>query len=194
RIEAERLAGRDGDTLRVPHLARVGVDGGRLLSDRQLDPHPVVERPAAGWRRHHLVVLACGKPLERRRPDHLQPHGSPEGKDEHERQDCEDEANAAVRQPRAHFGGKSTNVVALAGAGTRCSSDRACAWIFAAANPLESSDESSAMSAWRRVRLLPSRSSSMFERSTARFMKTTPASRTAMRAIMTTPPATRGRR
>ena len=77
------MAGLDRDALRVAHLARIGVDGRRLLADRELHAHPVEDRPATGRRRHDLVVLLRGEPLERRRAHDLQPERAAER--QHER-------------------------------------------------------------------------------------------------------------
>src|SRR5207245_6390470 len=101
-----------------------------------------------------LVVLLRRQPLEGGRANHLQPDRSAEGEDEGERQAGEDEANAPVRQPRAH-GFRSRYVVSFARAWTS-PSPRACAWTRAAACALDSSDASAALSACSRVRSRPS--------------------------------------
>ena len=71
----------------------------RLLADRELDAHPVVDRPAARGRRDHVVVLLRGEPLEPGRAHDLEPERAAERDGEQEREDRDQQADPAIRQP-----------------------------------------------------------------------------------------------
>ena len=47
RVDAEQLSGRERDGARLTQLGRVGVDGRRLLADRELGARPVEDRARA---------------------------------------------------------------------------------------------------------------------------------------------------
>ena len=102
RIDVQRMSGGDRDLPRVADQPRIRVDGLRLLADRELDAHAVVDRPAAGGGRDHVVVLLSGEPLEPRRAHDLKPERAAERDGEHERKDRDQQADPPVRQARAH--------------------------------------------------------------------------------------------
>ena len=125
-IDTERLRGGEGHLARARHLPRVHVDGDRLLGDRELDAHPVDDRPPTGRDRHGLVLLARRALAEVCRPHGLQPRRAGERHPEDHQQHEEQQANAAVgRPPRAHYRGRTTYVVWSGEAGVAPSSSAA---------------------------------------------------------------------
>ena len=125
-VDAERLRGGEGHLARARHLPRVRVDGDRLLGDRELDAHPVDDRPSTGRDGHGLVLLARRALAEVCRPHGLQPRRAGERNPEEHQQHEEQQANAAVgRPPRAHYRGRTTYVVWSEDAGIAPSSSAA---------------------------------------------------------------------
>src|SRR5689334_23260879 len=89
------------DLRRVLDLQRVGVDGDRLLADRELDARAVVDRSAVGREIDRRAVLARRHPPVRLRPDALQPDCAQERGAEDDRENGEKKADPAVREPAA---------------------------------------------------------------------------------------------
>ncbi len=104
-VDPEDLVRGERDPARIPHLGRVGVDRRRLLADRELDPGPVEDRPAAGWNRLGLLVLALRKLREVRRLHALKPERPREHRQECEGEDGEQQPDPPVRLLLAHRGG-----------------------------------------------------------------------------------------
>src|SRR5262249_55795319 len=94
----------DRDGARVQDLLRIGVDRRRLLTERELDARPVVDRPAARRDLDALLVLAVGELREAAGLDALDPRAAEEEGGEGEREEREEEADAAVRVPLARPG------------------------------------------------------------------------------------------
>ena len=101
RIEVHHLRDDRGLTTRIANQPRIRVDRRRLLADCQLDPAPVVDRPARGRDRDFLAVLARGEPSERAGAHALEPGGPEERDREREAEDREEQPDPPVRDPRA---------------------------------------------------------------------------------------------
>src|SRR5438270_774641 len=104
RIDPEVAVRGERDVARTRDLARVAVDGRRLLADCELEPGAVEDRAAAGGDRDRLVVLALGEPAERRRLHALQPHRA-------RKRPCEDEDEKRKQQADAPVGLALTHLV-----------------------------------------------------------------------------------
>ena len=72
-VDSERLGGGERDAAGILHLARIGVDGRRLLADRERLAGAVEDRPAPGRDHGRPLVLALGHPFEARRLHALDP-------------------------------------------------------------------------------------------------------------------------
>ena len=103
RIEVHHLRDDRGLTTRIANQPRIRVDRRRLLADCQLDPAPVVDRPARGRDRHLRAVLAGGEAPERAGAHALQPGGAQECDPEQEREDREQQPDPAVGDPRSDY-------------------------------------------------------------------------------------------
>ena len=100
RIEAELAAGGARDRLGLGHLARVDVDGRRLLADRELKAAAVEDRPAMGREVDRLLLLSRRKLLQRLRAHALQPDGAREDECEDEGEGEEEDPDPPVRSAR----------------------------------------------------------------------------------------------
>ena len=89
------------DLRRVPDLQRIGVDRDRLLAHRELDARPVVDRAAIRRELDRRPVLACRHPAERLGSDALEPDRAKQSGAEDDREEREEKADAAVREPAA---------------------------------------------------------------------------------------------
>ena len=120
RVEMQRAPDHERLALRVLHLVWIGVDGLRLLADRELHAAAVVDRPARRRNDDVLALLTRREPPEGRRAHALQPGGAHERQPEREHEDAEQQADAAVRGLRAHRvrGPSRTKVVSAGFAGT----------------------------------------------------------------------------
>src|ERR671933_1332850 len=191
RVDAERAAGGERGGVRVEDLLRIGVDGGRLLADRERRAEAVVDRPAARRERHRLAVLRAREPRERGGADALDPDGAEEDGAERERERGEEEPDPAVDEgarPHRPARPSSTYVVSDAGMKPRA---RARLWIRLDAAAVDTCASRSAFSARRFARSRPARSSWTLSRRTTTFSATTPVSSTALTTIHARPPAMR---
>src|ERR671933_2816725 len=191
RVDAERAAGGERGGVRVEDLLRIGVDGGRLLADRERRAEAVVDRPAARRERNRLAVLRAREPRQRRGADALDPDGAEEDGAERERERGEEEPDPAVDEgarPHRPVRPSSTYVVSVAGMKPRA---RARLWMRLDAAAVDTCASRSAFSARRFARSRPARSSWTFSRSTTTFSATTPVSSTALTTIHARPPAMR---
>jgi hypothetical protein len=108
-IELHVARGDGGDGVRVADVARIRVDGGRPLADREQAAGAIEDRAAARGDRHLLPVLLLGLRRERLCVDGLQPHRARQRPREHEDEEDEQQPNPAVRQLVAsHLGRRST--------------------------------------------------------------------------------------
>ena len=89
-----RLAAWIGD------LHRIGVDVGRLLTDREWIPQPVVDRPSCGRQGDRLLRLRLRHRGERRGPHGLEPSRARAEGREREEDDEEEKAEPRVDDPR----------------------------------------------------------------------------------------------
>ena len=103
RIDAESLAGGQRHGPRILDPARVRVDRRRLLADRERLADAVEDRAAPGGDDDRLAVLAQRHPLERGGLHSLQPDRPGERAGEDEREEDEEQADAAVGDPLAHL-------------------------------------------------------------------------------------------
>jgi hypothetical protein len=102
RIEPELLAGGDRCSAWVGDVSWIRVDRDRGRAERERGPGAVVDRPPVRRDFERLAMLAGGEPVERARPDRLEPAGprQRERKDEGEHRD--EKADAPVRDPQRH--------------------------------------------------------------------------------------------
>ena len=102
RAHAEDVVGSQGDRAGVTHLGRVGVDGGGLFADRELESHPVEDRSSARRDRDELAMLRLGPRCELTALNHLEPERPRERPREGEHEDCEEEVDPAIGLLLAH--------------------------------------------------------------------------------------------
>src|SRR5439155_25821844 len=169
-------------------LARVRIDGRRLLADRELDTRAIEDRPAARGDRDRLAVLPLGRASKRGRLDALQPRGARQRRGEDENEDREEQADAPVGLLLGLHFARST--YPYPDGSWYCSPNcrPACVSMRPARSLLESSDRSAAFSARSLTRSEFTPSSARFRRSTATFTNTTPARRIPLTAIQRIPP------
>ena len=96
RIDAEDCLGGERHALRVLHLGRIGIHGGRLLADRQLDAIAVVHGAATRGNRDGLRVLPVRHRRELRPVHRLQPEGAGARHEEEGGEDEEQQPDALV--------------------------------------------------------------------------------------------------
>ena len=92
----ERLLRCQRGRARIDDLTRVGVDGRRLLAERELEAGAVEERPAARRQDLRVAVLGERELRQRRGADALQPEGADEDRAEGDEKGQEQEADPAV--------------------------------------------------------------------------------------------------
>jgi hypothetical protein len=102
RVQPQDACDDRRDLGRVANLQRVGVDRHRLLTDRELDSRAVVDRAAVGRDVDGLPVLAGRHLAQRLRANPLEPDRTKQRGAEDDREDCEEKADPAVRDPAFH--------------------------------------------------------------------------------------------
>src|SRR5256885_6245899 len=181
-----RLAAWIGD------LHRIGVDVGRLLTDREWIPQPVVDRPTCGRQGDRLLRLRLRHRGERRGPHGLEPSRARAEGREREEDGEEEKAEPRVDDPRLQRrpAVRSRYEVLPADAWTK-PSRRAAASIRGAELAAESAEASAWFRASSCARFWSSLETATCACRTATFTATTPKRRSAKRIIQTMWPRTR---
>ena len=104
-VDSERVGRRECDPARILHLTRIGIDGRRLLADRERLARAVEDRAAPGRDHGRPLMLALGHPFEAGRLHALDPDRARQRPREDDDEEAEQEADAAVGEPLAHFVG-----------------------------------------------------------------------------------------